>query len=98
MSGHKPTILQVIPALETGGAERTAIDVAAALVDHGFGSVVASEGGRLLDDLKRTGAHHVTMPLSSKNPVVMAANARNLAKLATKISADILHARSRAPA
>ena len=51
MPGHKPTILQVIPALDTGGAERTAIDVAEALVSHGFGSVVASEGGRLLVEI-----------------------------------------------
>src|ERR1043166_8307946 len=48
-SDHRPTpaILQIVPSLETGGAERTTIDVAAALVRDGLAALVASESGRL---------------------------------------------------
>ena len=42
------TILQIIPELEAGGAERTTVDIAAGLVNVGARALVASEGGRLV--------------------------------------------------
>ena len=42
------TILQLLPSLETGGAERTAIDISRALCDAGHRSIVASGGGFVL--------------------------------------------------
>ena len=39
------TVLQVVPALMTGGVERGTLDVAAALHQAGYGSLVASSGG-----------------------------------------------------
>jgi hypothetical protein len=45
------TILQIIPRIDAGGAERTTIDVAAALVTAGARALVASEGGRLTSEL-----------------------------------------------
>ena len=44
-------VLQVVPTLEAGGAERTTIDIAAALAARGDRALVASEGGRLEDEL-----------------------------------------------
>jgi len=41
------TILQIIPRLDAGGAERTTIDVAAALVEQGARALVACQGGRM---------------------------------------------------
>ena len=41
------TILQIIPELQAGGAERTTVDIAAALSAAGARALVASEGGRL---------------------------------------------------
>src|SRR5262245_6748587 len=41
------TVLQLVPSLDAGGAERTTIDVAAALTARGDRALVASEGGRL---------------------------------------------------
>ena len=41
------TILQVIPELSAGGAERTTIEVAEAVVEAGGWPIVVSEGGRL---------------------------------------------------
>ena len=48
---RKPTILQVIPALDTGGAERTTVEVVEALTLAGAEALVVSEGGRLEGEL-----------------------------------------------
>lgn len=95
---HAPTILQVIPDLETGGAERTTVDVAEAIRDRGWNAIVASAGGRMVPELSAAGADHVTLPLASKNPLVMWRNAGRLAALCKERSVSIVHARSRAPA
>ena len=92
------TILQVLPELETGGVERTAIDIAQACKAHGWRALVASQGGRLVEELEDVGGEHIFMPLASKNPFVMAANAGRLAEIARREGVSILHARSRAPA
>jgi glycosyltransferase involved in cell wall biosynthesis len=92
------TILQIIPRLETGGAERTTIDVAAALVAAGARALVASEGGRLTRDLQAVGGLHVPFQAATKNPLAMALNIRRLARVLATERVDLLHARSRAPA
>ena len=92
------TILQLLPSLETGGAERTAIAISRALCDAGHRSIVASGGGRLVGELLATGGEHVDMPLDSKNPLTMVANAGRLARLIRARNIDLIHARSRAPA
>ncbi len=91
-------VLQVIPELDAGGAERTTLDIAAALARRGDGALVASRGGRLDAELKRLGGDLRPMPVQSKNPAVMLANAYRLAGLAAREKVDIVHARSRAPA
>lgn len=93
-----PKILQVIPTLETGGAERTAVDIGNALTAHGWTSLVASAGGRMLDRLTAGGSRHITLPLDSKNPITIWRNAGRLAKLIKDEDIAIIHARSRAPA
>ena len=95
---QRPTVLQVIPALEIGGAERGTIDVAAALVKAGWRALVVSEGGRLVPDLEAVGAEHIVKPVASKNPVQMAMNVRALRQIIETEQVDIIHARSRAPA
>ena len=95
---RKPTVLQVLPRLITGGVERGAVDIAAALTAHGWNAVVASAGGPMIRELERAGARHATLPLASKNPFVIRANIDRLAALIRAVDADIVHARSRAPA
>jgi glycosyltransferase involved in cell wall biosynthesis len=98
-SGHAgPAVLQVLPSLVSGGAERGAVDVAAALVAAGGKALVASSGGPLVRELERLKATHIELPMHSKNPFVMRANARRLEDLIRKHGVDIIHARSRAPA
>lgn len=92
------TVLQIIPELDAGGAERTAIDVAAGLAEVGARALVASEGGRLVGELQATGGVWVPFPAGTKNPLAMLLNVRRLARIAYHERADIIHARSRAPA
>jgi len=103
MAKRKPktrqqTVLQVIPALELGGAERGVIDVSAALVKAGWRALVVSEGGRMVQDLEAVGAEHITRPVATKNPFQMALNVRTLRQIISHEQVDIIHARSRAPA
>jgi glycosyltransferase involved in cell wall biosynthesis len=93
-----PAVLQVVPRLVTGGVERGTVDLAAALVARGWGSVVASEGGPMVYELERAGARHVILPLASKNPLTIRANIARLEALIAREGIDIVHARSRAPA
>lgn len=94
----RPAILQVVPSLEVGGAERTAVDVARAIVEAGGRALVASSGGRMLKELEALGATHFDMGVHSKNPIVMALNVERLTRLAEREQVDLIHARSRAPA
>ena len=91
-------MLQILPALVSGGAERGTIEVAGALVEAGWLAYVASSGGPLERDVARAGGTHLTLPLASKNPLVMRRNAKKLARLIRQLGVDIVHARSRAPA
>jgi glycosyltransferase involved in cell wall biosynthesis len=93
-----PVVLQVLPALQTGGVERGTCDMAAALMDAGWRAIVASAGGPMTRELERVGALHLTLPLDSKNPFVVWRNAARLGEICARWRVDIVHARSRAPA
>lgn len=93
-----PAVMQVLPRLVSGGVERGTVDVALALVQAGWRAIVASEGGPMVRELERAGAVHLTLPVATKNPLVIH---RNVARLVEAIRAhrvDVVHARSRAPA
>jgi len=95
-----PVVLQVLPSLDVGGGgvERSAIDVAEALVLAGKPAIVASEGGRHVVELERRGAKHIELPLASKNPLVMRRNIQRLVDVIEREGIELVHARSRAPA
>lgn len=95
---RKITVVQVIPRMRSGGAELGCLQVAEALVCAGHRAIVASAGGRMVEQLQAVGAEHVEMPLATKNPLTLALNARRLVRLVRAEAVDILHARSRAPA
>lgn len=97
-NGTALKILQIIPELETGGAERTTIDVAAAIVEAGGTALVASCGGRMEEELISVGGRLVRMDAKTKNPLQMRANARQIAALVRLEGVSLIHARSRAPA
>lgn len=92
------TLLQVIPELETGGAEQSAIDVAEAVVRGGGQCLVATRGGRMTTRLIADGGRLAQMPVQSKNPITMIGNAARLVELIRREKVSVVHARSRAPA
>ena len=96
--GRPPAVLQIIPSLVSGGAERGTIELAGSLVAAGWTAYVASAGGPLVHRLARVGAIHLTLPLASKNPLVIRRNAAALRAIIQRHRIDIVHARSRAPA
>ncbi len=91
-------ILQVIPHLGAGGAERTTIEVAEALKAAGAIPIVASVGGRLEGELGRVGGELIRIDsLATKNPMQIWLNAGVIAKIARERNVKLIHARSRAP-
>jgi glycosyltransferase involved in cell wall biosynthesis len=92
------TILQIVPELDSGGAERAAIDIAEALAGVGARALVATEGGRLVSELQAKGGIAVRFPAATKNPFAMAANVPRLTNLMRAERVGLIHARSRAPA
>jgi glycosyltransferase involved in cell wall biosynthesis len=96
--GRPPAVLQIVPRLVSGGAERGTVELAAALAASGWTSYVASAGGALERELVRAGSTHLPLPLAAKNPFVIHRNARLLMRLIRRLGIDIVHARSRAPA
>jgi len=93
-----PTILQIIPELDTGGAELSTIEVADAIVQAGGRAIVLSEGGRLVQRLRDTGAELHFFPAATKNPARLIWNAHKIAGLVRQEGVNLIHARSRAPA
>jgi glycosyltransferase involved in cell wall biosynthesis len=98
VSRERPTILQIIPKLDTGGAERTVVEISEAVTRAGGLALVAAEDGRLAPAVRAAGGEIIDLPMSTKNPARMLKNARTIASIVGKRGVDIIHARSRAPA
>jgi glycosyltransferase involved in cell wall biosynthesis len=98
MNAPPPAILQVLPALRSGGVERGTLEIAEAQIAAGFRAIVASAGGEMVPALEALGAKHITLPLTAKSPWAMWRNAAALAALARAEGVALIHARSRAPA
>lgn len=91
------TVVQLLPALESGGVERSAIEISEALVAAGHRSIVVSAGGRLLPALRDTGAEHIALDIGRKS-LLSFRHLPALRKLFVREQVDIVHARSRLPA
>ena len=89
--------MQLLPALESGGVERSTIEIADALVHAGHRAVVVSRGGRLLPDLEATGAIHLELDVGRKS-LFSLRHVFGLRRLIQQHQPDIVHARSRLPA
>ena len=91
-------ILQVLPALEQGGVEWDAVELALALKAQGVENGIASAGGSLVAKVASAGVAHHELPLATKSPLKIIANAKRIAKLVKEGGYDLVHVRSRAPA
>lgn len=90
--------MQVVPDLQPGGTVNHAIEIAEALTRLNHRAIIVSEGGRMEAAAARAGATVIKLPVATKNPSQIVANAKKLAALSRDLDADLLHAQSRAPA
>ncbi len=93
----KLTVVQMLPALESGGVEKGTLEVGRYLAQNGHRSIVISVGGRMVAQLEREGSEHVQWPLGAKRLTTL----RYIWKVREFLAherPDILHLRSRLPA
>lgn len=91
------TVLQVLPALESGGVERGTLEIADELVRRGHRSLVMSEGGRLVEALEREGSQHYLCSIGKKSFWTLR-HIWSLRRFLEREKVDIVHVRSRVPA
>ncbi len=91
------TVIQILPALNSGGVERGTTEIANALVKAGHRSIVISAGGRLVEQLESEGTTHITLPIGEKRLSTLK-YIWQMRKVFRDIQPDIIHLRSRLPA
>ena len=96
MSSFK--VVQVIPALESGGVERGTIDVANYLAELKIHNSIISNGGLLENELNQEFIDHFKLPVHSKNPLVYFNLAKKIQEYIRIKKINLVHVRSRAPA
>lgn len=94
---RKLTVVQVLPALASGGVERGTLEVGKHLVEHGHRSIIISAGGRMVAQLLREGSEHVAWDIGRKSLWTLRLIPQ-LRRFLVENKVDILHARSRMPA
>ncbi len=91
------TVVQLLPALESGGVERSTLEISEALVRAGHRALVVSAGGRLVARLQALGAEHIELDIGRKSLLTLR-HVRALRALLAREQVDLVHARSRLPA
>jgi glycosyltransferase involved in cell wall biosynthesis len=91
------TVVQLVPALNAGGVEKSTLEIGHALVLAGQRSIVISAGGRLVDKLEAEGSEHIRVDIGRKSFATLR-HAWTLRRLFRALRPDIVHARSRLPA
>ena len=99
MVGYKSLkVIQFLPELNEGGVERGVVELSREYVKKGIESYVVSNGGKLVEQIKKDGGNHIKFDICSKNIFTVFSRARKLRKIIKEINPDILHVRSRVPA
>jgi glycosyltransferase involved in cell wall biosynthesis len=89
-------ILQLVPSLDTGGAERSAIEIAEALTRAGHANWIAAKPGAWSDWAASSGAVLLPIACGAKSWRFVGAFFQ-LRRAITQIRPDIVHTRSRLP-
>ena len=88
------TILQIVPALREEPVARTALIVAAALLQSGARALIAAEDGPLTAELRALGGELVPLVNATANPFTLRRGARATEALIGSERVDIVHAQS----
>ena len=91
-------VVQIIPSLESGGAERGTIDVSNYLSELRIKNNIISNGGRLLNETNKDFTNHFKVAVNSKNFIIYPLIANRVKKIISKNHINIAHIRSRGPA
>ena len=95
-TNRKRTVLQILPALESGGVERGVLEIAEALVAAGHRSLVVSDGGRMVAELIDHGSEHFQKSIAKKSPFTLR-HVSWLRKLIIEQHVDVIDIHSRMP-
>lgn len=90
-------VLQILPALNSGGVERGTVDFARTLTEQGHQSLVMSSGGAMVEQLQKEGTEHINFPVHRKS-IASLFKVRALRRLLLELDVDVIHLRSRVPA
>ena len=90
-------VLQILPALTSGGVERGTVDFARELVKAGHQSLVMSSGGSMVEQLEAEGTTHIEFAVHQKSLKSLFL-VKALRRLLLQLDVDIIHVRSRVPA
>ncbi|WP_445362646.1 glycosyltransferase family 4 protein [Microbulbifer sp. ANSA003] len=90
-------IMQLLPALNSGGVERGTVDLARYFVAGGHQSIVVSSGGSMVEQLEAEGSAHIELPIHKKS-LFSLLQVRPLREVISREKPDIIHVRSRVPA
>ena len=91
-------VAQIIPSLESGGAERGALDVSSYLSELKLKNSIISNGGHLINEINKNYTAHFQLAVHSKNFFRYPIIANKLKKIIMDQNVNIVHVRSRAPA
>ena len=91
-------ILQIIPNMEIGGAERTVLEITSFLKDTEFSSLVLTSGGKLIGELEKENIEVIKLKIDKKNPYSILKNFFLFIKIFREKKINLVHVRSRAPA
>ena len=96
-SKPKTTVVQVLPALTTGGVERGVIDLSKELLKRGFRPLIISADGELSSELNDLKIKHIPLEIGRKRLSTLLL-VRKLSEVFLTEKVNIIHARSRLPA
>lgn len=92
------TVLVLAPTLHAGAADAGAVDLVRILCSNGHRAIVASNGGRLEDEVTLAGAELIRLDVADFNPIFIARAAFALRRIVREKHCDVIHAHGRAAA
>jgi len=96
MPHRRLTVLQILPALESGGTERSVLDIAEGVVSAGHRSLIISTGGQMVEQLTNAGSEHIQSGLGTKSPLTLR-HVPWLRRLIWEQKVDVIDIQSRMP-